>query len=268
MHSCIYEGQLRHTRRQPALHRFRYRVFMMYLDLDELPTVFAGRWFWSVRRPALARFRRGDHIGHPSEPLADSIRNLVERETGERPDGPIRLLTNLSYFGYCFNPVSFYYCHSGGALHTIVVEVNNTPWGERDAYVLPPSMNRNAASDAAGDTTLRYQPQKKMHVSPFMSMQVDYDWRFTVPGERLSVHMANAEQDNSAQGKTAPNKMFFDAALNLQRKEISAFSLAGVLLRFPLMTLQVIVGIHWQALRLWLKRCPVHIHPAKRRDAS
>ena len=99
MESCIYEGRVRHTRTEPVLHRFNYRMFMMYLDLDELPHLFDKRWLWSATRPALARFRRKDHLGAPEEALSESIRNLVERETGARPEGPVRLLTNLSYFG-------------------------------------------------------------------------------------------------------------------------------------------------------------------------
>ena len=95
---------------QPTGHEFVYRLFMMYLDLDELDSVFRHRWFWSVKRPALARFRRENHLGDATVPLDTAVRDLVLAETGSRPQGPVRLLTNLSYFGYCFNPVSFYYC--------------------------------------------------------------------------------------------------------------------------------------------------------------
>ena len=108
MESCIYEGQVRHTRTNPVLHRFKYRVFMMYLDLDELPGLFEKRWLWSTKGPAIARFRRSDHMGPDHEPLSDSVRDRVARETGTRPAGPVRLLTNLRYFGHGFNPVSFY----------------------------------------------------------------------------------------------------------------------------------------------------------------
>ena len=110
MNSAIFEGQVRHRRTQPTGHEFVYRLFMMYLDLSELDTVFKNRWFWSARRSALARFRRENHLGDKSVSLDKAVRDLVETETGSRPRGPVRLLTNLSYFGYCFNPVSFYYC--------------------------------------------------------------------------------------------------------------------------------------------------------------
>ena len=249
MKSCIYEGLVRHGRRQPVEHAFRYRVFMMYLDLDELPDLFRGRWFWSTRRPALARFRREHHLGSAGEPLKEAVLDLVEQETGHRPPGPVRLLTNLSYFGYCFNPVSFYYCFDadGTALDTIVAEVNNTPWGERDTYVLP-------VKDSVGEGgILRFQPEKKMHVSPFMPMRMDYDWSFIDPGKRLTVFMANENE----------GQRVFSASIALERREITPASLARVLVTYPFMTLKVIGAIYWQALRLWLKRCPFYAHPAK-----
>lgn len=254
MDSCIYEGQVRHTRTEPAAHRFSYRLFMMYLDLDELPTLFRKRWFWSASRPALARFRRSDHLGPADQPLGDAVRDLVELETGRRPGGPVRLLTNLSYFGYCFNPVSFYYCFAsdGETVEYIVCEVNNTPWGERDTYVL----NCNEAGEPA--SAWRFRPAKKMHVSPFMPMAIEYDWALSKPGERLSVSMANS----------VDGRRLFNASMALDRTTISGKSLAAVLLRFPLQTLKIIFAIYWQALRLWIKRCPVYAHPATRKEVA
>ena len=144
MNSAIFSGQVRHRRMKPTGHEFVYRLFMMYLDLSELDTVFKHHWFWSTRKAALARFRRENHLGDAAVPLDQAVRDLVQGETGSLPQGPIRLLTNLSYFGYCFNPVSFYYCFDAGDQHveTIVAEVNNTPWGERHCYVLREAMNQ------------------------------------------------------------------------------------------------------------------------------
>ena len=254
MDSCIYEGQVRHSRTEPVEHKFRYRVFMMYLDLAELPDLFRRRWFWSSERRALARFRRSDHLGPPDQPLAESVADLVERETGARPAGPIRLLTNLSYFGYCFNPVSFYYCFdaTGERVETIVAEVNNTPWGEQDTYVL------SEQSNVGRGRVKRYQPLKKMHVSPFMPMELEYDWCFGSPGDRLSVYMANSRE----------GRRFFDAAIMLRRTEIGGRSLARVLLTYPFMTAKVIAAIYWQAFKLWLKRSPYYPHPEKRQKIA
>ena len=110
MHSALYHGWLDHRRLAPRRHAFRYRLFMAYLDLAELDQVFRGRWLWSTRRAALARFDRRDHLGDPAQPLGDAVRALVAERTGHKPEGPIRLLTHLRHFGYVFNPVSFYYC--------------------------------------------------------------------------------------------------------------------------------------------------------------
>lgn len=249
MDSCIYAGRVEHRRRAPVAHAFRYRLFMMYLDLAELDQVFAGRWLWSARRFALARFRRADHLGDANVPLDEAVRGLVERQSGTRPTGPIRLLTHLAYFGYCFNPVSFYYCfdRKGEAVEAIVAEVNNTPWGERHCYVLTrPSSNDKPVQ--------RFVLEKRLHVSPFMPMDIEYDWGFSVPGEHLSVRMRC-----SASGRPV-----LDATLALNRAPISGLRLARLLIAYPVMTVKVIVAIHWQALKLWLKRCPVYDHPGKR----
>ncbi len=252
MKSCIYVGRVRHTRTKPAFHRFRYRMFMMYLDLDELPTLFTKRWFWSTRRPALARFERKRHMGDVDQPLAEVVRDHVADELGRRPTGPIRLLTNLSYFGYWFNPVSFYYCFDDAeALDCIVVEVNNTPWGEQDTYVLD-------CRPQAANRFKRFNPSKKFHVSPFMPMTVDYGWAMSNPDDHLTVHMRNIIND----------KQVFNAGLSLDRREISGKALAGVLMRYPFQSLRVTLGIHYHALRLWLKRCPVYIHPAKKKTPT
>ena len=248
--SAIYAGRVRHRRMRPAPHMFSYRLFMMYLDLDELPGLFRGRWLWSARRSALAHFRREDHMGSSDVPLDRAVRELVKERTGTEPRGPIRLLTHMRYFGHVFNPVSFYYCFDKDdtKVETIVAEVNNTPWGEQHCYVLPQSDNHGTGNHS------RFFPEKVMHVSPFMEMDIDYDWRFNQPDDDLTVHMENARE----------GEKIFDATLVLKRREITATSLAGVLLNFPLMTVKVVAAIYWQALRLWLKSVPLHDHPDKR----
>ncbi|NJD33077.1 MAG: DUF1365 domain-containing protein [Gammaproteobacteria bacterium] len=247
MHSCLYKGWVRHRRHAPGPHAFRYRVCMLYLDLAELPQALDGHWLWSARRPALARWHRRDHHGDPGERLDESIRALASQRGGGRPEGPIRLLTNPRYFGYGFNPVSFYYCFdaSDTRIEAIVAEINNTPWGERHCYVLP------SAANAGRPSRLRFRFGKDFHVSPFMPMDLDYDWRFSVPGERLLVHMENWRRGEHV----------FDATLSLAREPIGSKSLAGALAAYPFMTAKVAGAIYWQALRLWLKRTPFFTHP-------
>lgn len=249
MNSCVYEGTVRHRRFAPIRHDFRYRMFMLYLDLDELPGVFDGRWFWSARRFAPARFRRADYLGDPAVPLASAVRGLVGEHTGERPTGPIRLLTHLRYWGYVQNPVSFYYCFdpSGTMVDTVVAEITNTPWNERHAYVVSAQRRRRSH---------RTSFDKAFHVSPFMPMEQRYDWHFSTPGDRLRVHMENRSD----------GVRVFDAILALRRAPMTGPVLARCLARHPWMTASVVAGIYWQALRLWLRGAPFHPHPATRRS--
>lgn len=246
--SAVYEGVVRHRRLAPHPHAFNYRMAQLYLDLDELDRVFGQRWLWSTEHANVARFRRGDYLGPVDRPLADAVRQRVEQAIGWRPAGPIRLLTHLRYFGFVFNPVSFYYCFAadGVTLECVVAEITNTPWKERHAYVLPTGTAHRRGR------AMHWTFAKTFHVSPFMPMDRSYDWGFTVPGDHLHVHM-----DVLRDGRRE-----FDASLNLQRRPLNGASLARVLWRYPLMTAQVVGAIHWQALRLWLKRNPVHGHPA------
>jgi hypothetical protein len=255
MQSALYEGCVVHRRSGPGVsHRFRFPLFMVYLDLAELDRVFRGRWLWSTRRPAFARFRRDDHLGDPRVPLDRAVRDLVEERSGVRPKGPIRLLTHLRYLGYAMNPVSLHYCFSpdGRRLDAVVADVTNTPWGERHAYVIA----RGAAD--AGDAALRGTAAKAHHVSPFLPMELDHRFRFEAPGERLVVRIEDLDREGRRR---------FDALLALRRRELDGAALARALVRWPAMTAQVIGGIHWQALRLWWKGAPFHPHPRASREA-
>ncbi len=247
--SAVYEGVVRHRRHAPHPHAFRYRMAQLFLDLDEVDQVFDRRWLWSAHRRNLAEFRRSDYLGDPEQPLGDAVRERAAGVLGRRPQGPIRLLAHLRYAGLAFNPVSFYYCFAadGITLDCIVAEITNTPWKERHAYVLPVE-----AAQIHGRAR-HWSFAKQFHVSPFVGMARDYSWRFTVPGDALHVHM-DVMRDGERE---------FDATLHLERRPLDAASLRRVLWRYPLMTAQVVGAIHWQALRLWLKRNPVYDHPAK-----
>jgi uncharacterized protein len=247
MDSAIYEGWVRHRRFGPVEHAFAYRVYLVCVDLSELPTLFDGQPFWSARGFSLAWFRRSDHLGDSDIPLDQSVRELVYERIGKWPDGPIRLLTHARYFGYCFNPVSFYYCYDASCsrLDATVAEVHNTPWGEEHCYVLDP------ADEMGKGVWHRHRVTKEFHVSPFMGMDMEYDWRFTEPDETLRVLIANYQGEIKV----------FEASMSLKRQPMTVSSLTSVLLRYPMMTWKIIAAIYWQAGKLHGKGARLHPHP-------
>ena len=184
--SAIYEGTVRHRRHAEREEQFEHPIAFTYLDLDELPGLLGGRLL--RQRAGLVRFRRSDYHGPPQRALSDAVRDTVERQSGVRPHGPIRLLTQLRTLGRCFNPVSFYYClepadpdergernECGERVEAVLAEVTNTPWGERRAYVLRDGQPQRSILAADFD--------KDLHVSPFMGMHYRYRARLGVPGE-------------------------------------------------------------------------------------
>jgi DUF1365 family protein len=254
MESCLYEGWVAHDRGGDVPHAFRFPLAMLYLDLDELETVFRGRWAWSAQRPALAWFRRSDHLGAADVPLADAVRDLVAARTGVRPAGPIRLLTHPRYAGYVFNPISLFYCFdaAGDRVQAVVADVTNTPWGERHQYVL-----ETAPGSAGSGLPDRYRRHgKAFHVSPFLPMALDYDWWIGRPGRSLGLRIAAHPRDLAATAGPV-----FTATLAMHRRAIDGRSLAGVLVRFPLLTAQVVAAIYWQAVWLWWRGAAFHAHP-------
>jgi uncharacterized protein len=234
--SALYEGWVRHRRHEPVAHEFSYRIFLSYLDLDELPHVLDRVALWSARRPAPAWFRRADFMGAEGVPLRQAVQDAVEERTGIRPDGPVRLLTSVRTFGHLFNPISVYYCfdRADERVEALAAEVTNTPWGERHVYACP---------------GLDGHFPKRFHVSPFLGMDADYRLRASLPNERLQVHV-ESRRDERAQ---------FDATLSLERRELGP----GPLFRYPLQSLRVVAGIYGQAIRLKLKGAPYHAHPAR-----
>jgi uncharacterized protein len=268
--SAVYEGWVRHRRFEPVEHAFRYRLFLMYLDLGELPEVLDPFPLFSARRPAPARFRRADFLGDPARPLAECAREAVAASSGERPAGPVRLLTGLRYFGHSFNPVSFYYCFdpAGERVEAVVADVQNIPWGERRPYVLARGERRG--------TVLGDELDKTLHVSPLMGMDQTYSFRASEPGERLAVHIESRPREGDCPCETVRDRDIggfprsrrtrqapktFDATLSLRRRELSRGTLAGLLARYPAASLQVVAKIYAQSLRLKLKGARYFPHP-------
>ena len=247
MNSCLYLGKLLHKRLTPTYNAFCYNLFMVYLDLDELDHVFDGRWFWSVERFNWATFRRRDHLRRPG-PLAEAVRDTVQEQLGFRPKGPVRVLTHLRYLGYCFNPLSVYYCYGtdGSTLEAIVAEVHNTPWGEEYVRAL------DARQGPTEQIFYHFELDKEFHVSPFMPLDLHYVWQFTQPHEALLICM-----DLYREGTPV-----FDVNLGLGRMPLDGPNLARVLLRWPCMTARIVAAIYGQALRLKCKGVPFFSHPS------
>lgn len=235
--SCLYEGSIVHRRHEPR-RQFRHPLALAYLDLEELPALLGGRLV--RRRPGLLRFRRRDYLGDPRTGLDRAVRELVEQQTGRRPRGPVRLLTQLRSLGLCFNPVSFYYCldETGREIEALVAEVTNTPWGERHAYVIP---------EGAGCF------RKALHVSPFLDMDHTYACRSTVPGGQLSVRIEN----------TRGGARVFEAGLSLRRRELTSASMRRMTARYPLASLRVLGLIYTHAIGLRLAGVRTFRHPAR-----
>jgi DUF1365 family protein len=240
--SCIYEGTIRHRRASPR-REFTHSISLAYLDLEELPGLLDGRLLRRSTGPL--RFRRRDYHGDPNAPLAEAVRDTVQAQSGLRPRGPIRLLTQLRSFALCFNPVSFYYCLSEDRLgvQAILAEVTNTPWRERHAYVL------RAPSDDGRSIEASFP--KQLHVSPFMAMDHTYRARASVPGQILSVHI-ESRRDGAG---------VFDATLSLTRRELTSALARKLSVQNPLATARVLTLIYAHAAGLKLAGTRVHPHP-------
>lgn len=244
MQSCLYRGTVTHRRQSPVEHAFRYQLFWLYLDLEEWPEVCRRVRGLSERRFAPASFCRADHLGDPDVPLAEAVRSFVRAESGrDLAIGPIRLLTQPRSFGWYFSPLNLYYCFANDqSLAAVVAEVNNTPWGERHCYLLWQG-NRNAE--------YCYRHPKDFHVSPFMPMDQQYDWRVGVPDEVLAVSLATINA----------GARIFDAGMQLHRQPLTSGRLAANLARSPVNAARVLFAIYYQAFRLWMKKCPYYPHP-------
>lgn len=247
-HSALYEGTVRHRRRTPVQHELASKLFMVYLDLDELSDVLSlssllGEAWWQP-----ARYQRKDFIAPHNLSIKNAVKHVILIKTGHQHEGPVRMLANLRYFGYVINPITCYYCfNQAEQLQFIVAEVTNTPWGERQSYVLDCRDGRKSH---------RVTFQKTMHVSPFNPMNVAYEWISNTPSERLSVHINNRLES----GRN------FDATLVLDRTVLSRRSIRENLMKYPFMTAKILLSIYWNALKLGIKGAKFYPHPKPRTE--
>jgi DUF1365 family protein len=248
MQPAIYTGSIRHRRFAERRHEFCYQLFMVWLDIDRLPEQMQVSKLAGYNRFNWATFAERDHFGDPALPLRRRLESSAAAHGVRLSGGPVYLLTHLRYLGHNFNPISLFYCYRPqGELEAVLAEVNST-FGERHNYWLSAAqLERPGQPDV-------YRLPKRMHVSPFLPMNLEYRFVLPPPGERLAAHI----------GVLAGERVELDATLELRREPWSAGALRRALLRFPWMTAKVIAAIHWQALRLLLLRVPIFTHPSRR----
>ncbi len=259
---ALYFGRVMHRRLRPVAHRLEYRVFSMLLDLDALDALDARLKYFSRGRFNLFSFHDRDYGDGAPEDLAGYIRGVLA-EARLPCDGAIRLLCYPRMLGYAFNPLAIYYCHDrAGALAAVIYEVRNT-FGGRHAYMIP------VENDAP---VIRQAANKNFHVSPFLPMDMRYHFRLTRPGEDIAVVIRQTGADGPV----------LNAAFTGARADLTDRTLLRAFFAYPLMTVKVILGIHWEAFRLLLKGmklvkgAPDPAHPVtivtnadeKRRDAA
>ena len=244
MQSALYVGAVTHARFRPKAHRLRYRLFLGLFDLDELDTVAGATRLLSRNRFNLFSFHDRDYGDGSERPLREQLEGHL-RDAGLAPDGgAIRLLTMPRMLGHVFNPISIWFCHrADGSLLAIVYEVTNT-FRDRHSYLIP--VDRHATAPIV------QRCAKSLYVSPFMDMDMAYDFTVRPPGEQVLVVIAGGDSAGP----------LITAAFGGKRRPLDDARLLRAFVGFPLVTLKVVAGIHWEALRLWIKGLGIRRHPA------
>lgn len=252
LQSGIYRGFVRHRRFTPALHAFRYPLFLVFLGLNEVPRLSKQLWPFGERAWHWARFRREDYLGDPAHPLAESVRQKIS-DTLHLPlsalAGDVFFFGHLRYLGLYFSPLNLYFLQQQGRMRYMVAEVSNTPWNQRHYYVI----------DLAGEAS----HDKMFHVSPFNPMEQRYHWRVRPPGEDCAKSMVHLELTRQVSGQKV-----FDATMVLKRLPLTQTTLLRVLLVTPAQTASMVLGIYWQAFRLFIKKVPFYPHPDRNKQPA
>ena len=237
-----------HRRLRPRVHKLRYRMFSLLLDLDEIDALAGRLRLFSRRKFNVFGFTDADHLDGSATPLKAQIAARMAKAAIDWDHGPVRVLTMPRVLGFAFNPVSVWFVHHrSGALAAVLYEVRNT-FGERHEYLLP------VAPADAGKPAVRQSTTKAFHVSPFMAMDMRYDFRVSPPGERVAIGITGSDA-------TGP---LIVAVHTAGRRALTDAALARVFVTHPLLTVKVVVGILWEAAKLWIKHVPVHRHPGNK----
>ncbi len=240
MDSALYIGKVFHQRFVPKKHAFDYRIFLFWLNLDEIATVERNVKGFSTRPWSLVRFKREDYLGNPKTALKTAVLERMSELANKRLDGKVFMLGQARMFGMYFSPVNFYYLQQDdGNFSHLLAEVSNTPWNERHHYLV--DLNNQIDCD------------KAFHVSPFNPLDMQYHWKIMQPKQQLALALSCSKGEKH-----------FEASLNLTKRELNSKTLSRVLMSIPSMTIKTVVGIYWQALKLFLKGTPFYGHSSEK----
>lgn len=241
--NMLYSGTVRHRRFAPKTHEFKYKLYYFYLNPNDISDLCKNIVYLSCEQFNYLSFKQKNYIGGKKANIYDAVEKLLSEHNVTR-SSDIYMMAQLAHFGYCFNPISLYFTYEGDKLQSLIADVHNTPWGEKHAYVLTkPSFSK--------PPFYQYQFKKALHVSPFMQMDFMYHFNVKVTEDNFVLHMKNMKQDYR----------YFDATLNLTGEPLTTATLKRLVFKHPLMAQKIVLGIYWQACKLFLKQIPFVSHP-------
>ncbi len=245
--SCLYSGQVFHRRNRPKQHVLKYSVFTLLLDLSEVESLDSSLWLFSHNRFNLFGFHDTDFGELKDEPLVGYVNRKLSEAGIEKSPSRVLLSCYPRILGFVFNPLSLFYClDSDGSCFAVVHEVHNT-FGERHAYVLPVS------TEAQSSEWINQSADKELFVSPFAHMNMSYQFRLNQPDERQVIVIRANDEDG----------LLITASYTASKQELTASRLLKFFMVFPLLSAKVVLGIHWEALRLYIKGVPWFKHQPK-----